>query len=306
MRNLVRYNFKRFFFRWETFLALGVNLLLGVLSGGLGLQLLEVENYVPFQQYFFAAFCFIGLFMTMATIISTEMSNYTNGIIRNQVISGYTKAQIFAGKYISVLLISLLEGLCMMIPTALIGSGFLFDEASEYALPLVVSLTLVYQVVACTALTFCLIIGKTTPSTIVCTGTMVLLLLLSIFTVKRLDAPENKYKPHPVERDQIVGYYNEYYIDSPARDAVEQLNRFNPMEPVYEFAVWYLPSLNNDYYIEPYYWENSRVYRAEHMNDIPEFQRHTDRLNCFPLHQIAVIFVISACGVLVFRRRNIT
>ena len=99
MRNLFRIHFKRFLFRWEAIAVSLINIFLGIFSA-----IFIPEMYTDAfsgSEYFYPALYLTSLSVTMSSVIMMESNSLNNGTIRNQLIAGYTKLQVYLSKYIT-------------------------------------------------------------------------------------------------------------------------------------------------------------------------------------------------------------
>lgn len=304
MRNLIRLKFMRYLFRWETYAVVLINILLGAISGGFAIDLYNFVNTSAFQDYFFPALYISSVFLTMSAVMITESNNLRNGSIRNQLIAGYSKKQVFLSSFVTVLIYGLINGLFYMIPVSLLGGNYLFDEDKKYSVQLVISLTLIYCVITCITTALCLLIDKKSIVTLICTVSVFLLLIMGGYTAKRIDNTEYNYIYSTTQQNTVVKHKNSFYIKSPDRGILEVLTMLNPIQPVNEYILWYLP-YTNKYNLNEDRFTYDAVYRAKWDDTKREYQRHTDRLSVYPYYQLGMIILVGGCGLLIFRKRNL-
>lgn len=298
MRNLIRIHCKRFLFRWEAYAVTLINLGLGIVSAIFVPELLAGASF-PGGDVFFPVFYLISLSCTMVSVILMEVSTLNNGTIRNQLIAGYTKVQIFLSKYIADFAYGIIQGILMMF--ILPFSGI----AGEYTIPFAISLILIYGVVSCIVLTFCMLSERRTTSVLICIACLFTLMIGGMQISGRLDANQYFYELSRKDHETVEQTENLFYIPSPGRDILEQIVRVNPMQPIYEFQLWYLPC-DTFYYAK----NNDRldydpVYRAQWKDIEAEYQRHTNRLSVFPYYQAGFLVFLCAGGALIFRKRDL-
>ncbi len=297
MRNLIRIHCKRFLFRWDAYAVTLINIMIGIISAIFIPQMYTDE----FQgsEYFFPFFYLVSLVCTMASVITIEVNTLNNGTLRNQLIAGYTKTQIFLSKFIADFFYGILQGILMML--ALSFSGM----AGEYTIPFAVSLILVYGVVSCIVLTFCMLSERRTTSVLICIVCLFTMMLGGIQIACRLDTNQYIYELSRKDHETIVQTENLHYISSPGRDILEQAVRVNPMQPIYEFQLWYLPRDIFFYTKNSDRLEYDPVYPLQWKVIEAEYQRHTNRLSVFPYYQAGFLIFLCAGGTLIFRKRSL-
>ena len=296
MRNLIRIHFKRFLFRWETIAASLINIFLGIFSA-----IFIPEMYTDAfsgSEYFYPALYLTSLSVTMSSVIMMESNSLNNGTIRNQLIAGYTKLQVYMSKYITDLIYGIIQGVLMM--WILPFSGI----ADDYSILFAVSLILIYGAVSCIVMTFCMLSDRRATSVLICIACLFTLMLGGINIAKRLDTQKYIYESSR-DHETVVKTENLFYIDSPIRDVLEQAVRSNPMQPVYEYILWYLP--RDEFYYTPneVRMDYDPVYNLQWKQIEAEYQRHIGRLNVFPIYQISFIAAVCNVGAIIFRKRNL-
>ncbi len=300
MRNLIRIHCKRFLFRWEAIAASLINLMIGIVSA-VFIPSMYMDRFSG-SEYFFPIFYFASLSCTMVSVILMEVNTLSHGTLRNQLIAGYTKVQIFLSKYIADFAYGILQGILMMFMLPFSGI------AGKYTILFAVSLVLIHGVVSCIVLTFCMLSERRTTSALLCIACLLIMALGTVQITGRLDANQYFYELSRKDYETVEKTENLFYISSPNRDVLEQVVRINPMQPIYEYAIWYLP---NTFYNKDYYTKNhdrldyDPVYRSQWADIEAEYQRHTNRLSVFPYYQAGFLMFLCAGGALIFRKRNL-
>lgn len=300
MRNLIRNHCKRFLFRWEAIAASLINLMIGIVSA-VFIPPMYTDRFFG-SEYFFPAFYLASLFCTMVSVILMEVNTLNNGTIRNQLIAGYTKVQIFLSKYITDFAYGVIQGILMMFMLPFSGI------AGKYTILFAVSLVLIHGVVSCIVLTFCMLSERRTTSALLCVACLLIMALGTVQITGRLDANQYFYELSRKDYETVEKTENLFYISSPNRDILEQVARINPMQPIYEYTIWYLP---HTYYQTNYYTKNNSrmdydpVYRSQWPDIEAEYQRHTQRMAVFPYYQAGFLMFLCAVGALIFRKRNL-
>ena len=101
MRNLIRANFIRYMRRVHTIAALLISFGLGVYHTVISVRLIEMNNGESYY-YFKTEFTMSIFLMFMAAIVSVLNlgSEFNSGAVRNKLIAGYIKVQIFVSELI--------------------------------------------------------------------------------------------------------------------------------------------------------------------------------------------------------------
>jgi len=304
MRNLIRMHCKRFLFRWETFAVTLVNLLLMLLCFLAAWKLYEpdlVYNDVFFG--FMRVTTIISVALTMSAVIFIEINTLATGAVRNPLIAGYTKTQVFLSKFIAVGVFSMIEGAMFLIPPVLANPWN--DKPVQYVL----SMLLVYAAVSCIAMTVCLLTDRPTVYVVLCIGCLIGLLFGGKLASNILD--EGKVLPVNPEHDTID---NPWYVPSPQRDILEQCVRLNPLQPIDEYFDWYLLERDTVCYSiksmqDTFETIESESYKEYYRIMIPELKeslkRHDSRIALFPLYQAAFLILFAGGGAVIFRKRNL-
>lgn len=186
MRNLIRVHCKRFFFRWETYALTLWNLFLGMVS--LYLASVLYWDYGASSRtgfiWFFLLFYVLALGGTIAGVTSMETNNLSSGGLRNLVLGGYSKVQIFISKYLVMTLFGAVQGALFIAPVTFLR------VAGDYAVGLLISSILVFAAFACAIMACCLMTDRQTTAVLCCFFGAALLAAGAVYGASALDQPE--------------------------------------------------------------------------------------------------------------------
>lgn len=304
MRNLIRVHFKRYLFRWEVAAVTIWNLMLSCISVFLATQLYLSD--VPFEKAqfskLFAVFLALSLGATLTSVIFMESANFSSGALRNFLLGGYTKAQVFLSKYLVTGIFGAIQGALFLLPVTVL------KIEKEYTAFFFLSILLTYIAVSCIAVTGFLLTPRQTLITLCTILGLLLLTSASNLGTSALDIEEFYYAPSQTNPTKIESTRDFDYVPSPARDVLEQTIRILPMQAVNEHILWYIP-LNMEYLT--YYERTSSNEQEDTLMKLRKQQteaylnRHLRRIRVLPCYQLAAIIIIAAGGTLLFRKRNL-
>lgn len=307
MRNLIRIHCKRFLFRWETFAATMLNLLLTVFCTLAALLMYEPEdlNNETFYNVMHTV-SIISIAFTMTAVIFTEINTLATGAIRNPLIAGYSKGQVFLSKYIAVGIFSIVQGALFLLPPVL--ANIWIDHPVLYT----VSMLLVYALVSCIAMTVCLLTDRPTIYVVVYIGCLIALLLGGKVISSVLDRPQ--FDSVTINQETIVKEENIWYVPSPQRDILEQYIMVNPVQPINEYGGWYFKHKDTSGF-EMDSWKRALAHSANELEtEYNQFMLkqsedalhlHTDRFKLFPIYQIVFLILFAYSSMVIFRKRNL-
>ena len=305
MRNLIRIHCKRFLFRWETFAVTLLNILLMVI-GVLAARLMFDPETMNFDFYsLIHVITLVSVLAVLTAVIFIEINTLSTGAIRNPLIAGYSKGQVFLSKYISVIVFSAVQGAIVLLPTVL--ANVWTDRPVSFTL----SMLLVYMTVYALAMTVCLLSDRPTVYVVILFGVLLGLLFGGTAVSEILNRPQ--YQGIDLQEDHIDKLPNPWYLPSPKRDILEQVHRLNPMQPLVEYQL-YLENFGNYAYTTQYF--ETALNQAE--DDLhreyagllkqqweERYIPHIRRLELFPYYQCGLLLMIGAGGILLFRTRNL-
>ncbi len=307
MRNLIRIHCKRFLFRWETLAVTMLNLLLTVICF-LAVSFLYESNMIRSNGFpsIMRVTTIISVALTLAAVIFIEINTLSTGAIRNPLIAGYTKTQIFLSKFIAVGVFSIVQGALFLIPPMFANKWI--DRPVQY----VVSMLLVYVAVCCLAMTVCLVSDRPTIYVVVCIGCLIGLLFGGRLIAG--DLRIQRYSSIDIEQGTLVTEENMFYVSSPKREIMEQCVRFNPVQPIEDYCGWYFENMNSIHF------SIDSMKRAEEeaqsemekekvqliLKQIEDlYLIYTNRMKLFPIYQTAFLLLLAGGGAVIFRKRNL-
>ena len=307
MRNLIRVHCKRFWFRWETFAVTMLNLLLVVICF-LAASFLYESGSLRNNGFFFImrVTTIISVAFTLTAVIFIEINTLATGAIRNPLIAGYTKTQIFLSKFIAVGVFSIVQGSLFLIPPMLANKWI--DRPVQY----VVSMLLVYAAVSCIAMTVCLISDRPTIYVVVCIGCLIGLMFGGRMIAANLSS--SRYSSIDIEQGTLVTEENMWYVSSPKREILEQCIRFNPVQPIEDYCVWYFENMNSIHFsidsmkrAEEGMQSEVEKEKSQLILKVIEdqYQIYTNRMQLFPIYQTAFLLLLAGGGAVIFRKRNL-
>lgn len=307
MRNLIRIHCKRFWFRWETFAVTMLNLLLAVICF-LAASFLYESGSIRNNEFFsiMRVTTIISVAFTLAAVIFIEINTLATGAIRNSLIAGYTKTQVFLSKFIAVGVFSIVQGTLFLLPPMFANKWI--DLPVQY----VVSMLLVYIAVSCIAMTVCLVSDRPTIYVVVCIGCLIGLMLGGRLIA--VDLSRSRYSYIDIEQGTLVTVDNMWYVSSPKREILEHCIRFNPVQPIEDYCVWYFENINSIRFSI----DNMKRAEGEVQSEVEKekaqlvlkeiedkYQLYMKRMQLFPIYQTVFLLLLAGGGAVIFRKRNI-
>lgn len=307
MRNLIRIHCKRFWFRWETFAVTMLNLLLAVICF-LAASFLYESGSIRNNEFFsiMRVTTIISVAFTLAAVIFIEINTLATGAIRNSLIAGYTKTQVFLSKFIAVGVFSIVQGTLFLLPPMFANKWI--DLPVQY----VVSMLLVYIAVSCIAMTVCLVSDRPTIYVVVCIGCLIGLMFGGRLIA--VDLSRSRYSYIDIEQGTLVTVDNMWYVSSPKREIMEHCIRFNPVQPIEDYCVWYFENINSIRFSI----DNMKRAEVEVQSEVEKekaqlvlkeiedkYQLYMKRMQLFPIYQTVFLLLLAGGGAVIFRKRNI-
>lgn len=307
MRNLIRIHCKRFWFRWETFAVTMLNLLLAVICF-LAASFLYESGSIRNNEFFsiMRVTTIISVAFTLAAVIFIEINTLATGAIRNSLIAGYTKTQVFLSKFIAVGVFSIVQGTLFLLPPMFANKWI--DLPVQY----VVSMLLVYIAVSCIAMTVCLVSDRPTIYVVVCIGCLIWLMFGGRLIA--VDLSRSRYSYIDIEQGTLVTVDNMWYVSSPKREILEHCIRFNPVQPIEDYCVWYFENINSIRFSI----DNMKRAEGEVQSEVEKekaqlvlkeiedkYQLYMKRMQLFPIYQTVFLLLLAGGGAVIFCKRNI-
>lgn len=271
MRNLLTTEL----FRWKKSIYLHITLVISLISG-------IFCSIISKRDYGFDSFFLFPLFIASCAIIPMIIgSDYSSGTIRNKIINGKTRFQI----YLSHLLISFLFGLIIEVVFWL---AFIIINPTYFTL----ILSIIPSMILClsSVVSFCIMVS------LLCTNRSVALIItVSIFLLStviqvaidnKINQPEYYEFEHVNEDGSIEQKKekNENYLSGFPRSFLEITNK----------------TLSN-YQLQ----EVDVIMYIHKMDDVKLRDYEDDSWKYFPVYSIGKIIGFSTIGYLIFRKKNI-
>lgn len=301
MRKLIIVHFKRFWFRWETFAVTLWNLLLGLLSAYLASQLYFDRGFNSSHNdfvYFYLLFTVLSLCGTMSAVLLMETANLNSGALRNYLLGGYTKTQIVVSKFFVNTVFGMMQGLLFVLPVVIM------KMAKDMTLTFLLSAVLLHAAVSGVSMIGLLLAERPSVAAVCCIFGFFFLAAGSVRGAKALDEPQYKYS-FTYSMNEVDEMPNLFYVSEPERTVLEAAVRLDPMQPVYEYIMWYLPITDLDYDRWEMFVAPNKMAEMEKAQYGEKMQRHKNRIRLLPYYQLIVLAVTGICGTLIFRKRNL-
>ena len=248
----------------------------------------------------------ISVAFTLAAVIFIEINTLATGAIRNSLIAGYTKTQVFLSKFIAVGVFSIVQGTLFLLPPMFANKWI--DLPVQY----VVSMLLVYIAVSCIAMTVCLVSDRPTIYVVVCIGCLIGLMFGGRLIA--VDLSRSRYSYIDIEQGTLVTVDNMWYVSSPKREILEHCIRFNPVQPIEDYCVWYFENINSIRFSI----DNMKRAEGEVQSEVEKekaqlvlkeiedkYQLYMKRMQLFPIYQTVFLLLLAGGGAVIFRKRNI-
>jgi ABC-type transport system involved in multi-copper enzyme maturation permease subunit len=223
----------------------------------------------------------IGILVLLSAVSIIVGQDYSENTVRNKLICGYTKTQVYLSELLSAFLAATLLYAVTVIPFALFGiKAMRFFPAEEIALVFAV-IYFIYICMTAICVAVCCLIKKRAVSLIVTAGIFVGLFLGSVSIKSALEQPQ--YQDRYDSSDVYIGMEkNDSYIENEtARKALEIAFNANPAGQIVGFVGY----LSHDVFI----------YTAE--------GRRT--LETYPLYAVGLSAAVTAVGIAVYRKQNL-
>ena len=321
LRNLIRANFIRYFHRVHTLVVLVVSFGLGVYHTIISVRLVENDNgesYYHFRSQFTMAI----LLMFMATIIHALNlgSEFNSGAVRNKLIAGYTKIQIFVSELILSWVYTCIFCALFFMPFLVVRMPYLTSGNSFGRLLFILTL-ITLSIIAVTTITvfICFLIKNHIVAAIISLMIIVMMVLIRDDVNKYLQKPhyyaDITFEDGHVESWQVgngdntenegvrfhegstVKYReNPGYVDGAARVLLTVMDEANPYN-----------ALNDSSLGISGYRIGVEDTLTDKQKDLLEKEKGniSDKCKREAAYNAGLIVIFSVLGILVFRKRNI-
>lgn len=280
MIKLIRSNFSRL---WKSKIFwLGMIFMFGMGSYAVFSRYTEV-NKKPEYSYDMGDLLFAGdmwLIVIAAVFIGLFIgTDYHNGTIRNKLIVGHTRTEVYFSNFIVCISALLMMHFAYFVPVIGIGFPLVGNSASTGSLIKLTLISIATLISLCSIfLLISMLIHSKSNASVTAIIISVLFLMSAMMIQNKLDGPEY-YEDYDYVYTDEEGNVHEKHIDREKNyDYVDGTKR-----KVYEFLYDFLPGC--------------QMYQITQQN--PE---NPERL---PIYSFSIIVVTTACGMFFFRRKNL-
>ena len=287
-----------------------------------GLLIFTAIVTVIFQQITQISFDPLIYFAALAVSVISAVfgigTEFSDGTVRNKVVSGVTKTQLFIAQLISSLTVTLFLLLISVGPYILFGwdsffryfSGEILLRGGALLLVSALLLTLISALI-------CQQIRNRAASLLACVGAAFLLLISARYTFRSLRQPEYAavWESSGLENTdasdvnkiaEIVP--NDLYVGEPGRTVLYAAYRLNPISGIssalelMQLKDFHIPRTFEEIEAE---CENAASTDYRYDNDVEFYrERRLNHLRC-PLWSGCLVLALTAAGAVLFRKRNI-
>lgn len=280
MIKLIRSNFSRL---WKSKIFwLGMIFMFGMGSYAVFSRYTEV-NKKPEYSYDMGDLLFAGdmwLIVIAAVFIGLFIgTDYHNGTIRNKLIVGHTRTEVYFSNFIVCISALLMMHFAYFVPVIGIGFPLVGNSASTGSLIKLTLISIATLISLCSIfLLISMLIHSKSNASVTAIIISVLFLMSAMMIQNKLDGPEY-YEDYDYVYTDEEGNVHEKHIDREKNyDYVDGTKR-----KVYEFLYDFLPGC--------------QMFQITQQN--PE---NPERL---PIYSFSIIVVTTACGMFFFRRKNL-
>ena len=280
MIKLIRSNFSRL---WKSKIFwLGMIFMFGMGSYAVFSRYTEV-NKKPEYSYDMGDLLFAGdmwLIVIAAVFIGLFIgTDYHNSTIRNKLIVGHTRTEVYFSNFIVCISALLMMHFAYFVPVIGIGFPLVGNSASTGSLIKLTLISIATLISLCSIfLLISMLIHSKSNASVTAIIISVLFLMSAMMIQNKLDGPEY-YEDYDYVYTDEEGNVHEKHIDREKNyDYVDGTKR-----KVYEFLYDFLPGC--------------QMYQITQQN--PE---NPERL---PIYSFSIIVVTTACGIFLFRRKNL-
>jgi ABC-type transport system involved in multi-copper enzyme maturation permease subunit len=227
----------------------------------------------------------LAIIAVLSLIIGQE---YSEGTVRNKIICGHTKAEIYLSEFFAVFAVITPLYALMMIAFAIFGRKLFSIFSGEDILLVFVGMYLVFIAIAAVCVMICCLVKNRAVSAIVCIAVLLVLYMGGFKVGKMISEPqyEEIYEfSEETNEETVRTEYNTRYIKSDVlRTALTAVYRVNPCGQMCEYV--------------------SYMYRDDTETDDVWLEQRKVIANQ-PLYSLGIIAVITAVGTAVYRKRDI-
>ena len=314
MRNLIRAGFIRYMRRIYTWGAFLVSFALGILTM---VEAVKYEMHSGEIYYYFApdlGFFILIMFIAVILTVLNIGSEFGSGAVRNKLIAGYTKIQIYVSELILSLTLAVVAFLLYYLPLLIIRISYL--EVLGFLLGASLLLLLCVLSVTAMAVFFCFVIKNHIVDAVIVIMMIVCMTIIRDEVYNKLQRPEF-FTLYTYEDGHEVTMYaepdtmktpddvisvrkvkNSFYIGGIKRDILTFIFEADPYTAVVDCGDY----IRNGYS------------RATLTNNLPENiasreakerEKQLNRMKREIAYNAGILVVFSVLGILIFRKRNI-
>ncbi|WP_294476876.1 ABC transporter permease subunit [uncultured Ruminococcus sp.] len=270
-----------------------LSVVLGIYAGYTSVQAQPGTNtlYYLVGDAYFLIILLADIILT-ALAIGREFSDHT---IRNKIIIGYTKSQVFLSELLTILVITIITYLLMILPFGIMTANFWMKLPVMGVVRIVILLLLVYLAMISLTTAICFVSCNRTASAIIA----ILLafgLYLTDYEIRYvLNQPEilhyetRQYDDDGNETYQKRDEPNPQYVSGTKRAVLSVINYCNPVAAIDNCVRF-------TFYANDMLAEETALQMQE--NDYPEMNRYFCSL-------CGVILIVPLVGLMIFRRKDL-
>ena len=323
MRNLLRASYYRYLSSPLTRVSAFVVLIIGLISGKVA-----YTEATPMSDYTYLYIDDISFMIPMAIaainialIAGREFSDHT---IRNKLTRGATKAQVFLSEGITGCTLMTVFYLFTAIPLILFAHKGLALLPAGSPVMLFVILLLIFLSAAIVTVSACFISANRTYGVLIAGGLLFLIYLSGYMIERRLYICQEEYFTEysfVYEYDDdgnVIGtkeienkVRNEDYLTESQQKAIRYAGNLAPGYALCEVTsyFYYSNDAQNEAMMKKHHEEYDddewKAEKAEWEKHLKDKQTDTDMLPFLIAEQCAFLVLLTCCGVLIFRRRNL-
>lgn len=290
MSKLLRAGIRCYLHSIVFWICLLVSLCLGVLNG------LRFQEYDSLDEE-----RIIAGFLIFTVLISISVGKkYHEGIVRNKVIIGYSRATIFFSELVIAALSTVLCFVLISTPVILTNLKKIECFTTTNAIKMIVGMLLINISVSVISCTICMIFSRKAVAPIICILLILCTFVLSNSISVRLEARKYEfyyeYNQETGEMDEFISKdINPRYIDEPLRTALDIFTNAVPEGQIKE----YMDLLKEANGYSEYDYENEKHIPYKLSDE------QIKVINTYPYYSLATIFIFSFVGLFVFKKKNL-
>lgn len=293
MYKLLRACFIRYMKNNITRICLLLSVVLGIYAGHTSVQTQPGTNTLYFLvgDAYFLIILLADLILT-TLMIGREFSDHT---IRNKIITGYTKSQIFLSELLTIIGVTVITYLLMILPFGIMTLNFWTKLPTMGVIRIWILLLLVYLAMISLVTAICFVVSNRTASAIIAILLAFGLYLTDYEIRYALNQPEilhyesRQYDDDGNETYQKKDEPNPQYVSGTKRVILSAINYCNPMAAIDNCVRF-------TFYVNDTLAEETALQMQE--TDYPEMNRYFCSL-------CGLILIVSIGGLMIFRCKDL-